>query len=183
MKKSVAYKEMVCAPSVILQTVCEPVKEITQEIKDLAHHMFEVMYATDGCGLAAPQIGKNIRLVVIDCEWGEGSRKKPYVLVNPKIVVADEADRSMSEGCLSYPGILVPVKRPSHVICEALNLDGDLIRYEARGNLLAACLQHECDHLQGVTIPDHLPLHKKMEKLEEYKHALEVGARPGEVEI
>lgn len=183
MDKHIAYKEMVCAPSPILTTVCDPVPQITQDIKDLAHHMLDVMYATDGCGLAAPQIGETIRLVVIDCECGDGAKKRPYVLVNPKIITADEEPRSMNEGCLSYPGIMVCVTRPSHVICEAYNLEGELMRYEARGNLLAACLQHECDHIDGTTIPDHLPLREKTQKLIEYKHALEAGARPGEVEI
>lgn len=183
MNKNLAYKEMVCAPSTILQTVCEPVAKITTDIKDLAHHMLEVMYATDGCGLAAPQIGETIRLVVIDCDWGDKSRKNPFVLVNPKIVQRDEKDRMMPEGCLSYPGIMVPVVRPSHVVCEAYNLDGELMRYEARGNLLAACLQHECDHIDGITIPDHLPALEKIDKLEEYKEALAHGARPGDVEI
>ena len=183
MKHSTAYKEMVCFPSPILQTVCTPVEHITSDIKELAHHMLDVMYATDGCGLAAPQIGETIRLVVIDVDWSSTSAKNPYVLVNPTIVTADGKDRLMPEGCLSYPGIMVGVTRPSHVICEAYNLDGECMRYEATGNLMAACLQHECDHIDGITIPDHLPPLEKIEKLKEYKLAVEKGARPGDVEV
>jgi len=75
----------------------------------------------------------------------------------PKVIIADGDERESGEGCLSFPGITVPVTRPSHVVVQALNLDGDLMQYEAADNLLAICLQHEIDHLHGVTMiaPSH----------------------------
>ena len=89
-------------------------------------------------------------------------------------------DMYESEGCLSFPGISVDIERPSHVIVHATNLDGDLMQYEAEGNLLAVCLQHEIDHLDGVTMVDHLPPLKRAQKLQECEQAIASGARPGE---
>ena len=89
-------------------------------------------------------------------------------------------DMYESDGCLSFPGISVDIERPSHVIVHATNLDGDLMQYEAEGNLLAVCLQHEIDHLDGVTMVDHLPPLKRAQKLQECEQAIASGARPGE---
>ncbi len=172
--------DIVLAPDDRLGTECAPIEEITQEIRDLSEHMLEDMYATEGCGLAAPQIGELIQLVVIDVDYTR-SKKNPYVLINPRIVVADGEERETGEGCLSFPGITVPVSRPSHVVVEARNLNGDLMRYEAEGNLMAVCLQHEIDHLHGVTMIDHLRPLQRVRKMREYEEALAAGAQPGEV--
>lgn len=102
------------------------------------------------------------------------------MLVNPKVVVADGPERTTSEGCLSFPGISVEVSRPSHVVVEARNLDGDLMRYEAQDNLLAVCLQHEIDHLHGITMVDHLSPAKRIAALRDYQEAVAAGALPGE---
>ena len=124
------------------------------------------------------------QLVVIDVEWaGKGSKKNPYVLINPKIVTADGPDRTTGEGCLSFPGVTVEVTRPSHVGVQALTLDGDLMQYEAADNLLAVCLQHEIDHLHGVTMMDHLPASTRVRAMAQYQDALNAGARPGDVEV
>ena len=104
------------------------------------------------------------------------------MLINPEIKVADGEPRVYEEGCLSFPGITVPVTRPSHVVVHAYNLEGDLMRYEAEGDLLAVCLQHEIDHINGVTMPDHLGPSARMETLQEYKEALASGARPGQTD-
>lgn len=165
-----------------LHTECAPVEEIDDRIRDLAARMLEDMYATDGVGLAAPQVGELIQLVVIDVEYAEPKGKKnPYVLVNPRIVVADGEDRVTGEGCLSYPGITCEVKRPSHVVVQAHNLDGDLMQYEARDNLLAVCLQHEIDHLHGITMIDHLTPGERLAAMREFRAALAAGAVPGDV--
>jgi peptide deformylase len=171
--------DIVVAPDKRLKTECAPIDEITDDVRDLAAHMLDDMYATEGCGLAAPQVGELVQLVVIDVDYTKNKRN-PYVLINPRIVAADGEERETSEGCLSFPGISAQVKRPTHVIVEARNLDGDLMRYEAKDNLLAVCLQHEIDHLHGVTMLDHLKPLQRVRMMHEYEQALAAGARPGE---
>lgn len=177
-----AIDNIVLTPDARLNTKCEPVSEITPEIKALSEQMLEAMYASDGCGLAAPQIGELIRMVVIDCDYVEDD-KNPYVLINPEIIVADGPERSFSEGCLSFPGISVDVTRPSHVIVQALNLDGDLMQYEAQDDLMAVCLQHEIDHLNGVTMVDHLPPLKRARALRDCREAIAQGVLPGQTSV
>ena len=175
-----AIEDIVTAPDKRLKTECAPIEEITDEIRALSDRMLEDMYATDGCGLAAPQVGELVQLVVMDVDYGKGKRN-PYVLINPRILVADGEERETGEGCLSFPGITVRVTRPSHVVVEARNLDGDLMRYEAKDNLMAVCLQHEIDHLHGVTMVDHLRPLQRARMMREYQNALAEGARPGDV--
>ncbi|MEE8703845.1 MAG: peptide deformylase [Olsenella sp.] len=172
--------DIVVAPNECLKTECAPVERIDAKVRQLARRMLKDMYAADGCGLAAPQVGELVQLVVIDVDYGAG-KKNPYVLINPKVVVADGEERENGEGCLSFPGITVPVSRPTHVVVQALNLDGDLMQYEARDNLLAMCLQHEIDHLHGVTMLDHLTPAQRVRAVAAYQDALARGARPGEV--
>ncbi len=162
---------------------CAEIEEITPEIRALAARMLDDMYLAHGCGLAAPQVGELVRLVVIDCDYaGENGTKNPYVLVNPRIIVADGEERAFEEGCLSFPGISVSVSRPSHVIVEAEDLDGDTLRYEASDNLMAVCLQHEIDHLNGKTMVDYLRPLERMRALSECKRAIEEGVLPGETD-
>lgn len=175
-----AADDIVCAPDNRLKVECAPIEEITDEVRELAAHMLEDMYATEGCGLAAPQIGELVQLVVIDVDYSKNKRN-PYVLINPRIVTADGEERETAEGCLSFPGITVHITRPSHVVVEARNLDGDLMRYEASDNLMAVCLQHEIDHLHGVTMLDHLRPLQRVRMMREYEEARAAGARPGEV--
>lgn len=175
------YEDIVVAPDERLFTECAPIEEITPEIRELSERMLRDMYATDGCGLAAPQVGELVQLVVIDVDYVD-KKRNPYVLINPEIVVADGEEREFSEGCLSFPGITVNVRRPSHVVVHALNLDGEMMRYEARDNLMAVCLQHEIDHLHGVTMVDHLGPLKRASKMRDLQEALSAGARPGDTE-
>ncbi|MBR3224066.1 MAG: peptide deformylase [Atopobiaceae bacterium] len=177
-----AIEDIVLAPDERLRTECAPIDKIDDSVRALAARMLEDMYATEGCGLAAPQIGELVQLVVIDVDYTK-SKRNPYVLINPKIVVADGEERETGEGCLSFPGITVRVSRPSHVVVEARNLDGDLMRYEAKENLMAVCLQHEIDHLHGVTMVDHLRPLQRARKMREYEDALASGARPGDVDV
>ncbi len=179
---SLAFDDIVVAPDERLKTECAPIDEITPEIRALAERMLEDMYATDGCGLAAPQVGELVQMVVIDVDYTD-KKKNPYVLINPEVVVADGEEREFPEGCLSFPGITVHVSRPSHVVVRARNLDGDLMQYEAENNLMAVCLQHEIDHLHGITMVDHLRPLKRAAKMHEYKEALEAGARPGDTHV
>lgn len=172
--------DIVVAPDERLKTECAPITEITPEIRALAERMAADMYATDGCGIAAPQVGELVQLVVVDCDYVDTDNRNPYVLINPEILVADGEEHELSEGCLSFPGITVRVKRPSHVVVQARNLDGDLMRYEARNNLLAVCLQHEIDHLHGVTMLDHLSARDRMVAMRSLAEAKAAGARPGD---
>ena len=179
-----AIDDIVLSPDDRLKTECAPIEMIDDGVKKLAKRMLKDMYAADGCGLAAPQVGELVQLVVIDVDYaGEGTKKNPYVLINPRIVAADGPERAYGEGCLSFPGITVEVKRPSHVVVQARNLDGDLMQYEARDNLLAVCLQHEIDHLHGVTMVDHLTPSERTRALRDFEDALAAGARPGETEV
>ena len=175
--------EIVLSPDERLSTECAPIEVIDEEVSALASHMLEIMYEAEGCGLAGPQVGEMRQIVVIDCDYtGRGSRKNPYVLINPKVVTADGVPRDFEEGCLSFPGIHVTVSRPSHVVVQAYDLDGDLMQYEAEGNLMAVCLQHEIDHLHGKTMVDHLAPLARAEAMRNYEEALAAGAMPGETE-
>lgn len=177
-----AFEEIVTAPDNRLKTECAPILEIDNKIRLLAKRMLDDMYATEGVGLAAPQVGELVQMVVIDVDYPNG-KKNPYVLINPKIVVADGPEVEGPEGCLSFPGITVQVKRPSHVVVEAQNLGGDMMRYEARDNLMAVCLQHEIDHLHGVTMIDHLSPAQRFAAMRDYQEAKATGALPGETSI
>ena len=131
----------------VLRKPSKEIKEMTSRIMLLIDDMFETMYEAYGVGLAAPQVGILKRLVVIDTYEGQ-----PLVLINPKIVEKD-GEQIGDEGCLSLPGKVAVVKRPNHVVCEALDQDMNPIRVEGEG-LLARAICHELDHLDGVLYPD-----------------------------
>ena len=132
-----------------LKKVSEPVKEINNDIKVLVKDMFETMYAVNGVGLAAPQIGKNIRVVVIDC--GDD----PLAMINPSIVKKKGKEKG-PEGCLSFPGLSENVIRATNVVAEYIDPeDGETYEVEAEG-LLARAIQHEVDHLNGVVFVDRM---------------------------
>ena len=176
--------EIVLSPDPRLSQECAPIETIDDEVRLLAKRMLKVMYAADGCGLAGPQIGEMRQIVVIDVDYaGKGTKKNPYVLINPRVVTADGPEKEGSEGCLSFPGVSVQVSRPSHVVVQARNLDGDLMQYEAADNLMAVCLQHEIDHVNGVTMFDHLAPIARAQAERDYQAALAAGARPGETEV
>ena len=165
-----------------LEKHCRPVTEFNPRLHTLIDDMRQTLAKANGVGLAAPQVGELVQLVVIDCNYFDTENRNPYYLINPEIVVADGEEHELPEGCLSFPGITVRVSRPSHVIVRARNLDGDLMQYEARDNLLAVCLQHEIDHLHGVTMIDHLSPTQRMAAMRELAAAKAAGARPGETE-
>lgn len=143
----------------VLRRRAAPIEEITDSVRGLIDDMFETMYAEEGVGLAAPQVGEEIRLVVID-PHEEGS--EPMVLINPRVVESGRNTARREEGCLSIPGLADVVERPDSVVVEALDREGAAQRIEADG-LLACILQHEIDHLDGVLFIDRLsPLKRKM---------------------
>jgi peptide deformylase len=147
----------------VLRNVAEPVEEITDEIRQLARDMLEIMYDSDGVGLAAPQIGVSKRIIIVDVDPYDPS-KDPIALINPEIVDR-QGQESAEEGCLSVPEIRGEVKRAGKVTVEGLDLDGKKLRIEAT-ELLARALQHEIDHLNGVLFIDHLSRlrHRLMKK-------------------
>jgi peptide deformylase len=129
-------------------------------VRALVPRMFAAMYAAPGIGLAAPQVGVGLRLAVVDLQPGD--RPAPIVLVNPEVVAASEERALREEGCLSLPGQYAEVERPARVKVRFQDLTGVRQEIEAEG-LLAACLQHEIDHLDGVLFVDHLsPLRRNM---------------------
>ncbi|MCM8532413.1 MAG: peptide deformylase [Lentisphaeraceae bacterium] len=148
----------------VLRKDCEPVKDITDEIRKLTEEMIQCMYDENGIGLAAPQIGINKRIFVIDTNVddeaihatpGEAylSPKMPMALINPEIVSASGPDIPFVEGCLSIPGVNATVYRPDVVRLKATTIDGESIDLEC-GGLLSRCVQHELDHLNGVLFTD-----------------------------
>ena len=130
-----------------LNKVCKPVQKITPSIETLIEDMFDTMYEANGVGLAAPQVGVLRRIVVIDVMDGN-----PLCLVNPEIVETSGEQRGL-EGCLSLPGLEGEVSRPDHVVCKALDRNMQPITVKGDG-LLARCICHELDHLDGVLYRD-----------------------------
>jgi peptide deformylase len=150
-----ALREVLRFPDRRLAEVSEPIEEVSDEIRVLAKDMLDVMYDEPGIGLAAPQVGETIRLVVVDTEWTEeGAEKTPLVLVNPEIVQR-EGKLSWTEGCLSVPDFQAEVERAESVRLLATDLDGQELVIDAEG-LRAVCFQHEVDHLDGILFIDRI---------------------------
>lgn len=143
-------------PASVLKERAEEVDKIDDDIRILIRDMFETMYASDGVGLAAPQVGVSKRIAVVDV--GQG----PQVFINPKIV-RKEGKEFFEEGCLSVPGVYLKLKRAKKVTVEALDKEGNKFRVEADG-LLARCLQQEIDHLNGILILDRASLLEKIKR-------------------
>lgn len=173
---------IVLSPDPRLRQECAPIEEITSEIEHLVEKMKDDMFENGGCGLAAPQVGELIQLAIVDTDYSDESDYDPYVLINPVIVEQSDNLVPYNEGCLSIPGINCEIKRPDHVVVEAYNLDGDLMRYEASGDLMCVCLQHEIDHLHGMTMFERLSPMQRVRALRAYQEALDRGAKPGDTE-
>ncbi len=139
-------------PNPILETVSAPIETITDDIKQLATDMAQTMYEAPGVGLAAPQIGRNIRMVVIDVSE---NKDRLLTLINPEIVAKSDEIELGEEGCLSLPGLYEKVNRFTEVTVEYTDLEGCRQSLAADG-LLAICIQHELDHLDGKVFVDHL---------------------------
>ena len=169
-------RPLVIIPDSKLRLVSEPVKAITSEIRRLANDMLETMYDAPGVGLAAIQIGVPVRMVTMDVSKSEEERE-PMVLINPEIVWASEEKRVYEEGCLSIPEYYEEVERPDRVRFRYMDLQGETIEQEADG-LLATCVQHEIDHLNGVLFIDYLSKLKRDRVVTKFKKAAkrEAGA-------
>ena len=173
--------KIVTSPDPLLRKVCEPCVVGDRELKRLAKQMGKVMYKNNGCGLAAPQVGVLKRLIVVDCDE-ERDPKNLIVLVNPVLMEAWGEPEVVGEGCLSCPGITVPVERKPWVRVRYFDLDGDEWEIESDG-LLGRCLQHEIDHLDGKTLFETCSPEAKLAALTAYEKAKAAGAKPGDVGI
>ncbi len=147
------------APHPTLKLRCRPVGPAdAEEVRALVPRMFAAMYHAPGIGLAAPQVGAKLRLAIIDL--APNDKREPHVLVNPEIIAASTELATREEGCLSLPNMFAEVTRPARVKVRYLDLTGARQEIEGDG-LLAACLQHEIDHLDGVLFVDHLSALKR----------------------
>ena len=157
-------------PDPRLRTVAKPVTEFDAELRKLVSDMFETMYEAPGIGLAATQVDRHIRLLVLDVSEG---RNRPRCLINPEIVEAD-GEEEMDEGCLSVPGYYEKVRRAEHIRVRAQDENGQTSEFEAEG-LEAVCIQHEMDHLEGKLFVDYLSslkrnrIRSKLVKLQKQK--------------
>jgi peptide deformylase len=149
-----AIRPILTAPDPRLKEVSREVERVDVEIRMLIDDMFDSMYEAKGIGLAAIQIGVPKRVIVMDLAQNE-DETEPYVFINPKILWTSDDIAVAEEGCLSVPDIWENVERPARIKAEHLDRDGRPVALEAEG-LLATCLQHEMDHLEGVLFLDHL---------------------------
>jgi peptide deformylase len=153
-------------PDERLRKKAEKVQAVDESIHKLVDDMFETMYESRGVGLAATQVNVHRRVIVVDVSEDKNA---PLCLINPEIVERDGVEES-EDGCLSVPGFFEKVRRAEHVRVKALNRDGQLFELEAR-DLLAVCIQHEMDHLDGKLFVDYLSplkrqrIKKKLEKI------------------
>jgi peptide deformylase len=139
----------------VLRKKALPVEKFDDGLKELVREMTDVMREKDGVGLAGPQIGKSLRIAVIDATGGE---REPYVLINPEITYMSEAREDYEEGCLSVPGINININRPSIVSVRAVDENNREYVIENADGLLARAIQHETDHLDGILFVDRASL-------------------------
>ena len=176
-----ALRPVLQFPDPLLKRRSEPVGEITDEIRELASDMIDVMYDEPGIGLAAPQVGESLRLVVMDTEWTEeGASRDARVIVNPEILER-EGSLTWTEGCLSVPDFQAEVERAARIRVRYTDLEGKEIVEDCE-ELRAVCFQHEIDHLDGILFIDRISRLKRSLYVKKRKKALrleeEERARP-----
>ncbi|MFM5948472.1 MAG: peptide deformylase [Novosphingobium sp.] len=187
-----AIREILEVPDPVLKQVSAPVTEFNEELRTLVDDMFETMYDAPGIGLAAIQVGVPLRVLVIDLQpddpdaepevctahgghshTHQPTLKQPQVFINPEILEPSEDHAVYSEGCLSVPEIYAEVERPARIRARWQDLDGKVHEEEMDG-LMATCLQHEMDHLEGILFIDHLSRLKRqmaLKKLDKLRKA------------
>jgi peptide deformylase len=151
---TMAKLPIITAPDPRLKLKAKPVGQVDDEIRRLMDDMLETMYAAPGIGLAAPQVGVAKRVLVLDIA-ASGEGRKPLRLADPEIVWTSEETETYEEGCLSVPEHYADVERPAAIKVRYRDYDNALVELDAQG-LLATCLQHEMDHLDGVLFIDHI---------------------------
>jgi len=153
-------------PDPRLRTIAKPIDDVDDRIRKLAKDMLETMYDAPGIGLAATQINIHERILVIDVSE---DKSDPLVFINPEVTVLNPEEDGYDEGCLYVPGFFESVSRPAHIKVKALGIDGKPFELEPKG-LLAVCIQHEIDHLDGKLFVDYISpmkrqrIRKKLEK-------------------
>jgi peptide deformylase len=168
-----SQKKIVIEPDPILRKESEPVEKVDDELRKLLDDMLETMYAAPGIGLAAVQVGILKRLIVIDISKDK-EKKKPLFLINPEIISRSKKTSTYEEGCLSLPGHFAEIERPAECQIKFINYEGKEKELKADG-LLATCIQHEIDHLNGILFVDYLSKLKKdmiIKKLIKHKKEL-----------
>ncbi|MBF9057804.1 peptide deformylase [Rhodobacterales bacterium HKCCSP123] len=149
-------------PDPRLKKTAPPIADITDDLRALADDMLETMYAAPGIGLAAPQVGIDTRLIVLDCVKEEGAAPRPLAMFNPEVVAESDLRSVYEEGCLSIPDIYADVERPAEVTVRWIDPKG-AERQETFDGLWATCVQHEIDHLNGTLFIDYLkPLKRQL---------------------
>jgi peptide deformylase len=168
-----AIRKILTEPDPFLRQISRDVEKVDNKIRKLMDDMLETMYAAPGIGLAAIQIGVPKRVIVIDLSKEE--EKKPMYFVNPKLIVKSKNNSTYEEGCLSVPGQFAEVDRPDECHVSYLDYNGEEKEMKAKG-LIATCIQHEMDHLEGILFIDYLSKLKKnyiVKKLSKQKKILE----------
>jgi peptide deformylase len=164
-----AVRDIIILPDKRLRLVSEPVKQVDVGIRKLVDDLFETMYKAPGIGLAAIQIGVAKRVITMDLSKKEDNHE-PQVFINPEITWTSDATEKYEEGCLSIPDYYEEVERPAEVKVKYLDLDGKSREIKAKG-LLATCLQHEIDHIDGVLFIDHLSKLKRDRVIKKFAKA------------
>ena len=154
-----SVKNIITEPNKLLREISKPVELVTKELQKLMDDMLDTMYAADGIGLAAIQIGVPKRIIVMDIERSK-DKKNPMYFVNPVIKERNSEKSTYEEGCLSVPNQFAEIQRPSKCQIEYLNYYGEKKLLKADG-ILATCIQHEIDHLEGILFIDYLSKLKK----------------------
>lgn len=154
-----AQLPIITAPDPVLKKRAKPVEKVDDRIRKLMDDMLDTMYAAPGIGLAAPQVGVSERVLVLDVA-GKEDASRPMRIANPEIVWVSDEDATYEEGCLSVPDHYGEVVRPAAVKVRCLDRENEIREIEADG-LLATCLQHEIDHLDGILFVDHLSALKR----------------------
>ena len=162
-----SIKPLIILPDPILRQVSKPVERVDGDLRKLADDMLDTMYDAPGIGLAAIQIGEPLRMLVIDLAK-EDETPAPQVFINPEVLDSSDARSVYEEGCLSIPDYYAEVERPASVRVKYLDRDGKLQEIEAEG-LMATCLQHEIDHLNGVLFIDHISKLKRDMVVKKFK--------------
>ena len=154
-----AVLPIITAPDPRLKRISDPVAKVDAEVRRLMDDMLETMYVAPGIGLAAPQVGALKRVIVLDIAR-EGDKPRPLKIANPEIIWVSEEDAVYNEGCLSLPDHYADVARPAACKIRYLDYQNEIRVLEAEG-LLATCIQHEMDHLDGILFVDHLTALKR----------------------
>jgi len=171
-----AIRDILIIPEKKLRLISEPIKAFDKPLRTLVDDMFETMYEAPGIGLAAIQIGEPVRVITIDVAKKDDP-KAPQVFINPEIVWSSDETSTYEEGCLSIPEYYEEVERPAQVRVKYFDADGKAHEIEADG-LLATCLQHEIDHINGVLFIDHISKLKRDRVIKKFTKAAKHGVSP-----